>query len=101
MHNMYMFAKCPHCQRENTLAVRVGKKSTAQTPRTAQCATCGSLYNYSCWVIKRNENCIMHRIDLFNYAALDSTTYLVDTANKTIVCVNPANRDQDRLLNDM
>lgn len=79
MHNMYVFAKCPHCQRENALAVRVGKKSTAQTPRTAQCATCGSLYNYSCWVIKRNENCIMHRIDLFPWDSNQPTSRAYDS----------------------
>ena len=29
-----------------------------------------------------------------NHAALDSRTYLVDTANKTIICVAWVNRDQ-------
>jgi hypothetical protein len=52
-------ANCPACKA--SLEVIVGRKSTA---RTVTC-DCGAAFDYSCWVIKRLDDRVFTKIELF------------------------------------
>lgn len=66
----YLVARCPSCN-VDALDVRVGRKSTA---RTVSCPLCHHVFDYSCWIVRKDGPVVFHQVDLIDRATDTKTT---------------------------